>query len=161
MASGRGVGPAWGGRNARTSPDNPRAGPYSSSNPYAGRQRIGVLYFIFFNRLASSSSSGLPAGHDTPCYTVTGRGSMTGRCRRLPPTSPGNHHSDGPQAGHALTFKLDHSSGADHVPVKNRLATPQFLNGTDLTLAVGNFALSVFVCHYDAMVVKACTISEE
>ena len=31
-----------------------------------------------------------------------------------PPTSPGNHRSDGSQAGHALTFKLDHSKGADH-----------------------------------------------
>jgi len=29
----------------------------------------------------------------------------------LPPTSPGNHHPDGNQADHALTFKLDHSRG--------------------------------------------------
>ena len=28
--------------------------------------------------------------------------------------SPGNHRSDGNQAGHALTFKPDHSMGADH-----------------------------------------------
>ena len=27
--------------------------------------------------------------------------------------SPENHRSDGNQAGHALTFKLDHSMGAD------------------------------------------------
>ena len=27
---------------------------------------------------------------------------------------PGNNRSDGNQAGHALTFKLDHSMGADH-----------------------------------------------
>lgn len=27
--------------------------------------------------------------------------------------SPVNHRSDASQAGHALTFKLDHSSGAD------------------------------------------------
>ncbi len=32
----------------------------------------------------------------------------------LPPASPGNHRSDGNQAGHALTFKLGHSMGADH-----------------------------------------------
>jgi len=28
-------------------------------------------------------------------------------------TSPGNHHPGGNQADHALTFKLDHSMGAD------------------------------------------------
>jgi hypothetical protein len=27
---------------------------------------------------------------------------------------PRNHRSNGPEAGHALTFKLDHSMGADH-----------------------------------------------
>ena len=32
----------------------------------------------------------------------------------LPPASPGNNRSDGKQASHALTFKPDHSSGADH-----------------------------------------------
>jgi len=32
----------------------------------------------------------------------------------LPPTRPRNHHPDGKQANHALTFKLDHSSGADY-----------------------------------------------
>ncbi len=37
----------------------------------------------------------------------------TAQCVALPPTSPGIHRSDGPQAGHALTFKLDHSMGAD------------------------------------------------
>ncbi|WP_210245022.1 hypothetical protein, partial [Mesorhizobium sp. J18] len=30
------------------------------------------------------------------------------------PASPGNHPSDGPKTGDALTFKMDHSSGADH-----------------------------------------------
>jgi len=37
----------------------------------------------------------------------------TAQCSGLPPTGPGNHRSDVPKAGHALTFKLDHSSGAD------------------------------------------------
>ncbi len=32
----------------------------------------------------------------------------------LPPTNPGNHRSDGNQASHALTFKLDHLNRADH-----------------------------------------------
>ena len=36
------------------------------------------------------------------------------QCSGLPPASSGNHRSDGSQAGHALTFKLDHSMGADH-----------------------------------------------
>jgi hypothetical protein len=31
------------------------AGPCSSSNPYAGRQRVALLYLRYFNRLASSS----------------------------------------------------------------------------------------------------------
>ena len=33
----------------------------------------------------------------------------------LSPASPGNHPSDGPKTGDALTFKMDHSSGADQV----------------------------------------------
>ena len=32
----------------------------------------------------------------------------------LPPTGPGNHRPDGPEAADALTFKSDHSGGADH-----------------------------------------------
>ena len=32
----------------------------------------------------------------------------------LPTTGPGNHRPDGPKACHALTIKLDHSSGAGH-----------------------------------------------
>ena len=32
----------------------------------------------------------------------------------LETASSGNHRSDGPEAGHALTIKLDHSMGADH-----------------------------------------------
>ena len=28
-------------------------------------------------------------------------------------TSSGNHRPDGPETGHALTFKVDHSNGAD------------------------------------------------
>jgi transposase InsO family protein len=36
------------------------------------------------------------------------------QCVGLPPASPGNHRSDGTQAGHALTFKPDHSMGAPH-----------------------------------------------
>jgi hypothetical protein len=39
----------------------------------------------------------------------------TAQCLGIPPTSPGNHRSDGPQAGHALTFKLDHSSGVGQI----------------------------------------------
>ena len=39
----------------------------------------------------------------------------TAQCSGLPPTGPGNHRSDVPKAGHALTFKLDQSIGADQV----------------------------------------------
>ena len=38
----------------------------------------------------------------------------TTQCIGLPPTSARSHHPDGPKADHALTFKLDHSSGAAH-----------------------------------------------
>ena len=38
----------------------------------------------------------------------------TTQCAGLSPTSPRNHRSNGSQAGHALTFNLDHSMGADH-----------------------------------------------
>ena len=41
----------------------------------------------------------------------------TAQCSGLPPTGPGNHRSDVPKAGHALTFKLDHSNGADQLVV--------------------------------------------
>jgi hypothetical protein len=33
----------------------------------------------------------------------------------VPPTGSGNHRPDGPQASHVLTFKLDHSSGAERI----------------------------------------------
>src|SRR5690606_1580463 len=36
----------------------------------------------------------------------------------LSPASPGNHPSDGPKTGDALTFKMDHSSGADQWPLR-------------------------------------------
>ena len=39
----------------------------------------------------------------------------TAQCLGLPPASAGNHHPDGPKAGHALTFKLDHSMGVDQI----------------------------------------------
>ena len=42
----------------------------------------------------------------------------------LPPTSSGNHRPDGNQAGHALTFKLDHSTGADHKSTSRFTLTP-------------------------------------
>ncbi len=32
----------------------------------------------------------------------------------LPPASPGNHRSDGPEPSHALALEPDHSGGADH-----------------------------------------------
>ncbi len=38
----------------------------------------------------------------------------TAQCFGLPPTGSGNHRPDGPGTGHALTFKVDHSNGADH-----------------------------------------------
>jgi len=38
----------------------------------------------------------------------------------LPPACARGHHPDGPKANHALTFKLDHSSGAAHTPVLHR-----------------------------------------
>ena len=37
----------------------------------------------------------------------------TAQCVGLPPAGSGKHRSVGSQAGHALTVKLDHSSGAD------------------------------------------------
>jgi len=33
---------------------------------------------------------------------------------QITPTSPGGHRSDGTQANHALTFRMDLSGGADH-----------------------------------------------
>ena len=36
----------------------------------------------------------------------------TTQCIGLPPTSAQSHHPDGPKADHALTFNMDHSSGA-------------------------------------------------
>jgi len=45
----------------------------------------------------------------------------TAQCSGLPPTGPGNHRSDVPKAGHALTFKLDQSIGADHYDVAQAL----------------------------------------
>ena len=42
-------------------------------------------------------------------------GDRSAQCSGLPPTGPGNHRSDVPKAGHALTFKLDQSIGADQV----------------------------------------------
>ena len=44
----------------------------------------------------------------------------TAQCVGLPPTSPGNHRADGNQAGHALTFKLDHSMGPTKCTKVNR-----------------------------------------
>ena len=37
----------------------------------------------------------------------------TAQCFGLPTASPRGHRFDGNKAGHALTFKLDHSTGAD------------------------------------------------
>jgi hypothetical protein len=36
------------------------------------------------------------------------------QCIGISTTGLGNHRSHGPIAGHALTFKMDHSSGAGH-----------------------------------------------
>ena len=38
----------------------------------------------------------------------------TTQCIGISTTGLGNHRSHGPIAGHALTFKMDHSSGAGH-----------------------------------------------
>ena len=38
----------------------------------------------------------------------------TTQCIGLTPAGPGNHHSDGSMADHALTFKLDHLMGTEH-----------------------------------------------
>ena len=43
----------------------------------------------------------------------------TTQCFGLPPTGSRNHRPDGPGTGHALTFKVDHSMGADHRPRAN------------------------------------------
>jgi hypothetical protein len=37
------------------------------------------------------------------------------QCFGLPPTGSRNHHSIRPEAGHALTFKLDLSKGAGQI----------------------------------------------
>ena len=37
------------------------------------------------------------------------------QCVGLTPAGPGNHRPNGSMADHALTFKLDHLMGADHV----------------------------------------------
>ena len=37
------------------------------------------------------------------------------QCLGLPSTSPGNHRLNGPKAGHALTFTLDLSMGANQM----------------------------------------------
>ena len=50
----------------------------------------------------------------------------TTQCFGLPPTSSGNHRPDGNQDGHALTFKLDHSTGADQ---SNENKRKDFLRG--------------------------------
>ena len=39
----------------------------------------------------------------------------TTQCFGLAPTGSGNHHPDGPGTGHALTFKVDYSNGADQI----------------------------------------------
>lgn len=44
----------------------------------------------------------------------TGQYETPPKCSGLPPTGLRNHRPDGPKANHALTVKLDHSSGADH-----------------------------------------------
>ena len=44
-----------------------------------------------------------PLQHQTPT-----------QCIGLPPTCAKGHRAHGPRANHALTFKLDHSSGAAH-----------------------------------------------
>ena len=52
----------------------------------------------------------------------------TAQCVGLPPASLGNHHPDGNQAGHALTFKMDHSViifniFLDSIPMRKLSAT--------------------------------------
>lgn len=37
----------------------------------------------------------------------------------ISPTRPGNHRSDGPETGHALTIKPDHAGGADHELIRH------------------------------------------
>ena len=48
--------------------------------------------------------------------------------RQLPPTRARGHRTDGPKANHALTFNLDHSSGADLFEVLNRATTQRRLS---------------------------------
>ncbi len=65
----------------------------------------------------------------------------TEQCVGLPPASPGNHRSNGSQAGHALTFKLDHSTGADqrHKVHPNQVSTwkRQAMDGLDVIFSNG------------------------
>ncbi len=53
----------------------------------------------------------------------------TTQCIGLPPARARGHRSDGPKANHALTFKLDHSSGAaqDDEIITSREATLQHI----------------------------------
>jgi len=39
---------------------------------------------------------------------------MAAQCIGLPPSGSRSHRPDGPKTGHALTFTLDHSMGANH-----------------------------------------------
>ncbi len=42
----------------------------------------------------------------------------TAQCTWLETSGPGNHRPNGPEADHALTFKLDHSVGADQSDIR-------------------------------------------
>jgi len=67
----------------------------------------------------------------------------TAQCFGLPPASPGNHRSDGNQAGHALTFKLDHSRGADHNDTIDINAATDISDGIELSGGAGTDILLV------------------
>lgn len=48
---------------------------------------------------------------------------QTLQCVGLSATSPGNNHTDGPKANHALSFDLDHSNGAAQLNVQVKYKT--------------------------------------
>ena len=67
------------------------------------------------------------------------------QCLGLPSTSPGNHRLNGPKAGHALTFTLDHSKGANHHRKDGRIvkAHDDLLDATRYGVMMLRFAKEV------------------
>ena len=78
------------------------------------RQQLGNI----FKMPKRSREWALEAGDNLMLQEWRGLWGVWRRFIGLPPTGSGNHRADGPGTGHALTFKVDHSNGADHYPRK-------------------------------------------